>query len=72
MVIKSAQETIQGLKLIKILKKENYFKNLFSKSFNKSLNVEKKKQSDHLCPKIIYRDGICHFFHNLYNSLVKN
>tara|TARA_B100000963_G_C22632101_1_gene675504 strand:+ start:1508 stop:3232 length:1725 start_codon:yes stop_codon:yes gene_type:complete len=52
LVIKSAQETIQGLKLIKILKKENYFKNLFSQSFNKSLNVEKKQNMILFAPRL--------------------
>ena len=62
MVIKSAQETIQGLKLIKILKKENYFKNLFSKSFNKSLNVEKKNNLIIFAPRLFTEMVFVTFF----------
>ena len=52
LVIKSAQETILGLKLIKILKKEDYFKNLFSKNFNKSLDIEKKQSLILFAPRL--------------------
>ncbi len=53
LVIKTAQETIHGLKLIKILKQENYFENLFTNSFKKSLDVEKKRNLILFAPKLI-------------------
>ena len=53
LVIKTAQETIHGLKLIKILKQENYFENLFTNSFKKSLDVQKKHSLILFAPKLI-------------------
>lgn len=52
MVLKITQETFHGLKIIKVLKKENYFKNLFSKNMEKNLNVEKKGGLIIFAPKL--------------------
>ena len=62
MVLKITQETFHGLKIIKVLKKENYFKNLFSKNMEKNLNVEKKGGLIIFAPKLFTEIIFVSFF----------
>ncbi len=52
-VLKSTQEAFQGLKIIKIFKKEIYFKNLFSDNMTKNLNVEKNQSLILTAPRLL-------------------
>ena len=52
-ILKSTQEAFQGLKVIKIFKKETYFKNLFSESMFKNLNVEKNQSLILTAPRLL-------------------
>lgn len=72
MVFKITQETFYGLKMIKVLKKENYFKDLFSKNMEKNLNVEKKGGLLIFVPKLITEIIFVCFFILILIFLLKN